>query len=81
MGYFGRRPDAYSEVVYVGGACVLRSLERSIGRPRMTALLRLLVSRHRHGVVTKADVLQAISEVAPPRFDLRRFLRRAHLGP
>jgi hypothetical protein len=45
----------------------------------MTAFLRLLQTRHRHGVVTKWDVLAAIREVAP-RFDLEHWLTVAHLA-
>ena len=46
----------------------------------MTAFLRLLQSRHRHGVVTKADVLAALREVAPV-LDLERWLKVARLSP
>lgn len=74
------RGKPYGAVVYVVGACVLRSLERSIGRDRMTELLRLLVARHRFGVIDRADLLRAIEEVAPPGFPLQRFLARAHLS-
>jgi aminopeptidase N len=79
MRYYDRRVFAYSLVVYDTGACVLRALERRIGRARMTAFLRLLVSRHRHGVVTKADVLAALAETVPG-FDMKRFLRLSHLS-
>jgi hypothetical protein len=57
----------------------LQRLERDIGRDRMTAFLRLLQSRFRHGVMTRSDVLAAIREVAP-RYRLRRWLRIAHLA-
>jgi hypothetical protein len=81
MGRFERgSPDTIVEVVYLAGSCALQTLERRIGRERMTALLRLLQSRHRHGVMTKADVLRAIGEVAP-RLRLGRWLRQAHLSP
>jgi hypothetical protein len=81
MRLFERRPvDAYAEVVYLGGSCALQALERDIGRTRMTAILRLLQTRFRHGVMTKGDVLGAIREVAP-RYRLRRWLRSAHLSP
>jgi hypothetical protein len=80
MGLFARRaPSAVAEVVYAAGSCVLQTLERRIGRSAMTAFLRLVQSRHRHGVVTKADVLAAIREVAPS-FDLERWLRVARLS-
>jgi hypothetical protein len=72
-------PAAVGEVVYYAGSCALQRLERDIGRDRMTALLRLLQSRHRHGVMTRSDVLAAIREAAP-RYRLRRWLRIAHLA-
>jgi hypothetical protein len=73
-------PDALGEVVYVAGSCALQTLERRIGRARMTAVLRLLQSRHHHGVMTKADVLGAIRTVAPD-FRLERWLRQSRLSP
>ena len=79
MRYFERRTFAYGLIVYDTGACVLRSLERRIGRQRMTAFLRLLLSRHRHGVVTQADVLAALAETVPG-FNMNRFLRVSHLS-
>ena len=79
MGFWARRDRAYQLVVYDTGACVLRWLERRIGRRRMTAFLRLLVSRHRHGVVTEADVLAALEEAAPG-LDMKRFRRAAHIS-
>jgi hypothetical protein len=79
MRYYARSVFAYGLVVYDTGACVLRALERRIGRRRMTEFLRLLVSRHRHGVVTKADVLAALAETVPG-FDMKRFLRLAHVS-
>jgi hypothetical protein len=73
-------PFALGEVVYLAGSCALQRLERDIGRSRMTALLQLLQTRFRHGVMTKSDVLGAIREVAPS-YRLRRWLRVAHLRP
>jgi hypothetical protein len=70
---------AIGEVVYGAGSCALQTLEGRIGRARMTAVLRLLQRRHRHGVFTKSDVLAAIADVAP-RFGLERWLRLAHLS-
>ena len=79
MGLFERRaPAAVGDVVYLAGSCALQTLERGLGRERMTAVLRLLQSRYRHGVMTKADVLGAIREVAPD-FDLERWLKVARL--
>jgi hypothetical protein len=80
MGLFERRaPAAVGDVIYLAGSCALQTLERGIGRSRMTAVLRLLQSRNRYGVVTKADVLAAIREVAPG-FDLERWLAVSHLS-
>jgi hypothetical protein len=73
-------PAAVGEVVYLAGSCALQRLERDIGRKRMTAVLRGLQTRHRHGVMTRSDVLAAIRREAP-RYRLRRWLRLAHLAP
>ena len=73
-------PAAVGEVVYFAGSCALQRLERDIGRRRMTAVLRGLQTRHRHGVMTRSDVLAAIRREAP-RYRLRRWLRLAHLAP
>jgi Peptidase family M1 domain len=73
-------PEAVGEVVYFAGSCALQRLERDIGRSRMTAVLRGLQTRHRHGVMTRSDVLAAIRREAP-RYSLRRWLRLAHLAP
>jgi hypothetical protein len=81
MGFFERRaPGAVGDVIYLAGSCALQTLERGIGRRGMTAFLRLLQSRHRHGAMTKFDVFAAIREVAPT-FDLGRWRRVAHLSP
>ena len=72
-------PAAVGEVVYLAGSCALQRLERDIGRARMTAVLRRLQTRHRHGVMTRSDVLAAIRREAP-RYRLRRWLRLAHLA-
>jgi hypothetical protein len=81
MGLFERAsPNAIGEVVYAAGSCALQRLERDIGRNRMTAVLRRLQSRFRHGVMTRSDVLAAIRRVAP-RYRLNRWLRIAHLAP
>jgi Peptidase family M1 domain len=73
-------PAAIGEVVYFAGSCALQRLERDIGPSRMTAVLRGLQTRHRHGVMTRSDVLAAIRREAP-RYRLRRWLRLAHLAP
>lgn len=81
MARFGRgSPATIGEVIYLAGSCALQTLERRIGRTRMTTVLRLLQARNRHGVMTKSDVLDAIREVAPS-FRLARWLRQSHLSP
>src|SRR5918998_868671 len=72
-------PVASAEIVYLAGSCALQRLQRDIGRNRMTAVLRRLQTRHRHGVMTRPDVLAAIRREAP-RYPLRRWLRLAHLA-
>jgi Peptidase family M1 domain len=79
MQVWDRTPVAYGEVVYLAGSCALQRLERDLGRSRMTAVLRLLQSRFRFGVMRKSDVLDAIRQVAP-RYDLAAWLRLAHLS-
>jgi hypothetical protein len=80
MAVFDRRGvDALAEVVYLAGSCALQRLELDIGRERMTAVLRVLQGRLRHGVMRTSDVLAAIAEVAPD-YDLRRWMRVAHLS-
>ena len=79
MEVWDRSPIAYGEVVYLAGSCALQTLERDLGRSRMTAVLRLLQSRFRFGVMRKSDVLDAIHEVAPG-YDLAAWLRLAHLS-
>jgi Peptidase family M1 domain len=73
-------PDAVGEVIYLAGSCALQRLERDLGGDRMTAVLRLLQTRLRHGLMTRSDVVAAIRKVAP-RYRLRRWLRLAHLAP
>jgi aminopeptidase N len=79
MEVWDRSPTAYGEVVYLAGSCALQTLERDLGRSRMTAVLRLLQIRFRFGVMRKSDVLDAIHEVAPG-YDIAAWLRLAHLS-
>ena len=81
MGLFERgSPLTIGEVAYFAGSCALQRLERDIGRARMTELLRLLQTRFRHRVMTRSDVVEGIRDVVP-RYELRRWLRIAHLAP
>jgi hypothetical protein len=79
MDVWDRSPEAYSEVVYLGGSCALQRLERDLGRTRMTAVLRQLQSRFRFGVMRASDVYDAIRAVAPG-YDLAGWMRLSHLG-
>lgn len=80
MAVFERRSVfALGEIVYLGGSCALQTLERGIGRKRMTAVLQLLQLRNRHGVMAGTDVVAAIGEVAAG-FNVARWLRVARLS-
>jgi peptidase M1-like protein len=67
----------YARVVYGGGACALRTLQRGFGRARFDRLLRALVRDHRDGIVTTADFVAAARAAAPPGRDADALLRRA----
>jgi hypothetical protein len=69
--------DAYVRVVYRGGACSLRMLERAFGRARFTALLRSVVRDHRDGVLTTSEFVEAVRDAAPAGVDGDALLRRA----
>jgi hypothetical protein len=71
--------DSYFGEVYLGGTCALRSLERDLGRGRMTAFLRSYVDAHRFGVVTTGDFVSALRASAPAGYDVHAFLRRARI--
>ena len=67
---------AYVRTVYVGAACMLRRLERELGRERFDAMLRELVQEHRDRTWTRADFIAAIEKAAPDGFDVDAFLQR-----
>jgi hypothetical protein len=69
--------DAYVRVVYHGGPCSLRILERALGRPGFTALLRRVVREHRDGVLTTSTFGDAVRDAAPAGVDADALLRRA----
>lgn len=54
----GRRSE-YVRAVYMRGACALHDLERVLGGPAMTAMLRGYVRDHWLGVATTADFTRA----------------------
>ena len=68
---------AYVRVVYHGGACSLRVLERAFGRARFTALLRRVVRDHRDGVLTTDAFVRAVRDAAPAGVRADALLRRA----
>jgi hypothetical protein len=69
--------DAYVRVVYRGGACSLRTLERAFGRARFTRLLRSVVRAHRDDVLTTTAFVEAVRAAAPAGVDADALLRRA----
>jgi hypothetical protein len=79
MSVWDRAPIAYGWVVYTGGACALRTLERDIGRQRATTFFRLLQTRFRFGIMRTSDVIDAIREVAPG-YDVAGWEKRVHIG-
>jgi hypothetical protein len=70
---------AYFRIVYLGGACALRSLERDLGPVAMTAFLRSYADAHRFGVASTADFVTALRAAAPAGYDVDGFLRRARI--
>jgi aminopeptidase N len=76
------RSGAYASVVYRGGACSLRTLERGLGRARFDELLRGIVREHRDGVLTTAEFVEAVRAAAPAAgVDVDALLRRAGIVP
>ncbi len=69
----------YYATVYLGGTCVLRSLESDVGAQAMTAFLRSYIEAHRFGIVTTADFVASLRSAAPPGYDVDAFLRRSHI--
>ena len=67
----------YSRIVYRGGVCALRVLERGLGRGRFDSLLRALVRSHRDGIVTTDDFVAAVRAAAPPGVDADALLHRS----
>jgi hypothetical protein len=67
---------AYVRTVYVGSACMLRRLERALGRKRFDAMLKDLVAGYRDQTWTRADLIAAIEKTAPEAFDVDAFLKR-----
>jgi Peptidase family M1 domain len=78
MGVFERRPRGdYPRIVYGGGACALRVLQRRFGRARFDRLLRGVVRAHRDRILTTPDFVAAVRAAAPRGVDAGALLRRA----
>jgi aminopeptidase N len=75
-----RGVDRYVRVVYIGGACTLRALQRALGAARFDAFMRRLVATHRDGVETTAEFVAAIRAAAPGDAKVERILQRTGLA-
>lgn len=66
MGYYadGRRQE-WMQVVYSRGSCALHDLERTLGTPAMTTLLRRYVRDHWQGVSSTEDFKRAAQAATP----------------
>jgi aminopeptidase N len=69
----------YVRTVYLGGACLLRSLRTTLGATRFDDVMRRLVATHRDGVITTPEVVAALRTAAPDHGAVDRLLRRAGL--
>ena len=72
-------PNRYLRVVYIGGACLLRALQRELGDARFDAAMRRVVAEHRDGVVTTPELVAAFHEAAAGDARVDRLMRRAGL--
>jgi hypothetical protein len=70
----------YVRVVYIGGACTLRALQRALGAARFDAFMRGLVATHRDGVDTTAEFDAAIRAADPGNATVQRLLTRTGLA-
>jgi hypothetical protein len=70
----------YVRTVYIGGACVLRALQRALGARPFDAFMRRLVATHRDGVDTTAEFVAAARAAAPGDATVERLLRRTGLA-
>jgi aminopeptidase N len=67
-------------VVYVGGACFLRAVQRALGPRRFDAFMRRLVATYRDRIETTPDFVAALRAAAPGNATVERLLRRAGLA-
>jgi aminopeptidase N len=70
----------YVRTVYVGGACLLRALQRAIGAAPFDALMRRLVATHRDGIDTTPEFVAAVRAAALGNATVERLLRRTGLA-
>jgi hypothetical protein len=70
----------YVRTVYIGGACMLRALQRALGPARFDAFMRRLVATHRDGIDTTADFVAAARAAAPGDATVEGLLRRTGLA-
>jgi hypothetical protein len=69
----------YVRTVYIGGACLLRAIQRALGPAAFDAFMRRLVASHRDGVDTTPEFVAALRAAAPGNATVERLLRRAGL--
>ena len=79
MARVARTGARYVRVVYVGGACTLRALQRAMGGARFDAMMRRLVATYRDGVETTPDFVAAVRAAAPGDATVEGILRRTGL--
>jgi aminopeptidase N len=72
-------PNRYLRVVYIGGACLLRALQRELGDARFDATLRRVVAEHRDGVLTTPELVAAFHQAAAGDAAVDTIMRRAGL--
>ena len=71
--------EPYYNVVYLGGACALRSLESDLGADWMTSFLRGFADGHRWQLVTPSSFVDALRAAAPAGYDVDGWLKRAEI--
>ena len=70
----------YVRTVYVGGACFLRAVQRTLGPAPFDAFMRRLVAAHRDGIDTTPEFVWALRAAAPGNAEIERLLRRTGLA-
>jgi hypothetical protein len=80
MARLTRRRDRYVNTVYVGGACFLRAVQRSLGRARFDAFMHRVVATHRDGVLTTPELVAQLRAAAPGNARVERLMRRTGLA-